>query len=70
MVHGILGNDQRRTQWLHLADDLNGDQPSLTTRAWAPTFDAIVALHRGEFRTAVARLAADLDDPENWWHGG
>ena len=70
MVHGILGHDEMRALWRHLADDLNGDQPTITTRAWAPTFDAIVALHRGEFRTASDRLAVDLDDPETWWHAG
>jgi hypothetical protein len=70
MVHGILGHDEMRAQWLHLVDALNGDQPTITTRAWAPTFDAIVALHHGEFRTASDILAADLDDPETWWHAG
>jgi hypothetical protein len=71
MVYGILGHDGTRTHWLHLADDLyNGYQPPITTRAWAQTYDAVVALHRGEFRTASNRLAIDLDDPETWWYPG
>ena len=44
--------------------------PNLAAKAWAPTFDAAVALHRGDCRAAVDRLAADLDDPEAWWHAG
>src|SRR6185437_7710678 len=69
MVHGILADDAGRTEWLQLANELIGVQ-FVSSRAWAPTFDAIVALHRGDFRAAVDRLAADLDDPETWWHVG
>jgi predicted ATPase/DNA-binding CsgD family transcriptional regulator len=70
MVHGILGHDEARAHWLQLADDLNGDQPTISMRAWAPTFDAVAALHRGEFREASDRLAVDLDDSATWWHAG
>jgi predicted ATPase/DNA-binding CsgD family transcriptional regulator len=70
MVHGILGHDELRARWLRLADDLNGAQPTITRQAWAPTFDAIVALHRGEFPTACDGLAIDPDDSDTWWHGG
>jgi hypothetical protein len=70
MVHGILGNDEMREHWLHLADDLNGRRTSMNTRAWALTFDAMAALHRGEFRIASSRLVVDLDDPETWWDTG
>jgi predicted ATPase/DNA-binding CsgD family transcriptional regulator len=69
MVHGILGDDAGRAEWLELSDDLVG-MPILGAKAWSPTFDAIVALHRGDFRAAVDRLAVDLDDPETWWHAG
>ena len=68
MVHGILGHDEMRAHWLRLADDLfSGYQATITTRAWGLTFDAVVALHRGEFRTAANRLAIDPGDPETWW---
>jgi hypothetical protein len=70
MVHGILGDDTGRAEWLQLTNDLLGVNASLAAKAWAPTFDAIVALHRGDFRAALDRLAADLDDPETWWHAG
>jgi hypothetical protein len=36
---------------------------------WAPTFDALVALHRDDVATAIDRLSADLDDPQlRFWH--
>jgi predicted ATPase/DNA-binding CsgD family transcriptional regulator len=70
MVHGILGDDAGRAEWLELSNDLRGGNPSAGTRAWPPTLDAIVALHRADFGSALSRLAADLDDPEAWWHGG
>jgi hypothetical protein len=69
MVHGILGDDAGRAEWLEITKDLLGVNLSLGARAWGPTFYAIVALHRGDSRTALGCLAADLDDPEAWWHG-
>lgn len=36
--------------------------------AWASTFDAIVALHRGHVGVALDHLAIDPDDQETWWH--
>jgi hypothetical protein len=54
-VHGILGHDELRARWLRLADDLNGPQPTITTWAWAPTFDAIVALRRVPYRVRPSR---------------
>jgi hypothetical protein len=70
MVHGILGDDTGRAEWLHLANELLGVSETVSSKAWAPTFDAAVALHRGDFQAAVDRLAADLDDPDTWWHAG
>jgi predicted ATPase/DNA-binding CsgD family transcriptional regulator len=70
MVYGILGDDAGRAEWLRLTKDLIGTTETLAAKAWAPTFDAILALHRGDIRAAVDRLAADLDDPQTWWHAG
>jgi predicted ATPase/DNA-binding CsgD family transcriptional regulator len=70
MVHGILGDDTGRAEWLELTKDLIGTTEILAAKAWAPTFDAVVALHQGDFGTALGRLAADLDDPATWWHAG
>ena len=70
MVHGILGDDTGRAEWLQLTEDLLGVNEPPSSKAWAPTFDAVVALHRGDFQAALDRLAADLDDPETWWQAG
>jgi predicted ATPase/DNA-binding CsgD family transcriptional regulator len=70
MVHGILGDDEMRARWLRMTDDLNGGQPTITTQAWAPIFDALVALHHADFRAASKRLAIDPDDAQTWWHAG
>jgi predicted ATPase/DNA-binding CsgD family transcriptional regulator len=70
MVHGILGDDAARADWVQITNDLQGVVPRMSALAFAPTFDAIVDLHRGEFAAAVEHLAADLDDPVTWWHGG
>jgi hypothetical protein len=69
MVHGILGDDDRREQWVQITDDLAGDYPMIAAVAWEPAFDAIVDLHRMDVDAAVARLTTDPDDPEAWWHG-
>jgi hypothetical protein len=70
MVYGILGDDAGRAEWLRLTKDLLGTGEGLASRAWAPTFDAAVALHRGDIRAALDCLAADLDDAATWWHAG
>ena len=72
MVHGLLRDDPQRQQWLAVSEEiarggavLNLDDAST---GWAPTMDALVALDRGETDRALARLAADVDDPEVWGH--
>jgi hypothetical protein len=70
MVHGILGDDAGRAEWLDLTKDILGVSPSPGARTSLPTFDAVVALHRGDFGAALGCLAADIDDPGTWWHGG
>jgi predicted ATPase/DNA-binding CsgD family transcriptional regulator len=70
MVHGILGDDAGRAAWVELTSQVHGPGPRLSSRAWMPTFDAIVDLHRGQPEAAIEHLAVDLDDPDTWWHGG
>jgi hypothetical protein len=68
MVHGMLGDDTRRQQWVQVAKDLHND-PELATGSvtgYAPVFDALVALHRGDTKAAEDRLIVDLDAPEVW----
>jgi hypothetical protein len=69
MVHGILGDDDRREQWAQITHDLAGNYQMIADVAWEPAFDAIVDLHRMDVDAAVARLTTDVDDPETWWHG-
>ena len=72
MVHGILGDDENRERWRQTTIDLglSGEYVAGCSSGWAPTFDAILALHRNEPDVAVERLAADLDDRDVWgaWH--
>jgi predicted ATPase/DNA-binding CsgD family transcriptional regulator len=70
MVHGILGDDAGREDWLRLTWDILGDSVGVSAVAWMPTFDAMVALHRGDADAAGDHLAADLDDQDSWWHAG
>jgi hypothetical protein len=70
MVHGILGDDAGRAEWVELTNHIHGAGPRMSSLAWMPTFDAIVDLHRGRFEAAMAHLSVDLDDPRTWWHGG
>jgi predicted ATPase/DNA-binding CsgD family transcriptional regulator len=66
MVHGMLGHDEQRSLWRQITLDLGASFYSLDGCAtgWAPTFDALLALHRGEPGIAIDRLRADVDDEE------
>jgi predicted ATPase/DNA-binding CsgD family transcriptional regulator len=66
MVHGIRGDDEDRDTWVQRTDDLLGEQRAGSAEAWRPHFDAIVALHRGNFDAAVGHLTVDVDDPDTW----
>ena len=68
MVHGLLGDERRRRQWVDVTITLMSDPERLTScvTGWAPTFDALVALDRGRPDLALARLSADVDDPDVW----
>ncbi len=67
MVHGILGDDVRRADWVQLTKDLLGGHPAVSSIIWVATFDTIVALHRGDFGTAIDQLAVDVDERDTWW---
>jgi predicted ATPase/DNA-binding CsgD family transcriptional regulator len=64
MVHGLLGDEASRARWIVVTGVLIGDPERLATceTAWAPSFDAMLALHRGQPDVALARLGADIDD--------
>jgi len=68
MVHGLLGDEDRRRQWSEITVELMDDPARLSGCAtgWAPTFDALVALDRDRPDLALQRLSADIDDPDVW----
>jgi hypothetical protein len=68
MVHGILGDDDRREHWVHITHELAAGY-QIAAFVWEPTFDAIVDLHRMDGDTAMARLTTDVDDPDAWSRG-
>jgi predicted ATPase/DNA-binding CsgD family transcriptional regulator len=69
MVHGILGDDERREQWVRITDALGTRDQMIAAFAWESTFDAMVDLHHMNADAAVARLTTDVDDLNAWWHG-
>jgi predicted ATPase/DNA-binding CsgD family transcriptional regulator len=68
MVHGLLGDDARRSAWVEVAMLLTpGPGRSIVfARGWAMALDALLALDRSDPNTALARLSADIDDPTVW----
>jgi predicted ATPase/DNA-binding CsgD family transcriptional regulator len=71
MIHGLRGDEVARADWYEITVALGADLEFLSTcgSGYAPTFDAIVLLHRGDVEGALARLA---DDPADFmqWHNG
>ncbi len=71
MIHGLRGDEAARAHWYEITVALGADVEFLGTcgSGYAPTFDAIVLLHRGDAEGALARLA---DDPAEFthWHNG
>jgi hypothetical protein len=75
MVHGMVGDDECRRAWIRITVDLGVDAAELRAgfnTGWAPTFDALLALHRDDPGSAMHRLSADLDDPpvSGFWNTG
>jgi hypothetical protein len=68
MVHGLLGHDAQRARWVEVTHALTLNPPRLATceGGSAATFDALLALHRGDADAALKRLSADIDDPDIW----
>ena len=66
MVHGMLGNDEQRARWRQITLDLGLTAEHLdgVATGWAPTVDALLALHQRAPGNALNRLSADPDDPQ------
>jgi predicted ATPase/DNA-binding CsgD family transcriptional regulator len=71
MIHGLRGDDAARAEWYEITVALGADAEFLGScgSGYAPTFDGIVLLHRGDAEGALVRLA---DDPADFthWHNG
>jgi predicted ATPase/DNA-binding CsgD family transcriptional regulator len=70
MVHGMRGDDDRRAVWAQVTIDAGADPEQLSGwgRGWGATFDALLALHRGDLDEANRRLGYDIDDPDVFGH--
>jgi hypothetical protein len=66
MVHGLLGDEASRTQWIEVTRTLTSNAVPLETCAWAQAMDALLALDRGQPEIAFARLSSDVDDRSVW----
>jgi predicted ATPase/DNA-binding CsgD family transcriptional regulator len=71
MTHGLRGDDAARQEWVDITHSLGVDDERLEgcLTGFAPTLDAIVALHRGEVDAALARLAVDPAEFQTWYTG-
>jgi predicted ATPase/DNA-binding CsgD family transcriptional regulator len=71
MTHGLRGDDVARAEWLRITIDLGLDRDRLEGcyTGYGPTFDAIVALHRGDAQAAFDRLEHDPGDFDTWYTG-
>ena len=71
MAHGLRGDDDARAEWLDITIELGLDKGRLEGcyTGYGPTFDAIVALHRGRADEAMDRLAEDPAGFNTWYTG-
>jgi hypothetical protein len=73
-VHGLLGDEPRRNEWIDITLDVGGPEYRQTWRStgWSMTLDGLLALDRGDTELALARLDTDIDDGDVWhsWSAG
>jgi predicted ATPase/DNA-binding CsgD family transcriptional regulator len=71
MVHGLRGDDEAQAEWMRItvAMGLEPEQLAGCATGYGPTFDAIVALHRGDAQTAFDRLADHPAGFHHWYTG-
>jgi predicted ATPase/DNA-binding CsgD family transcriptional regulator len=66
MVEGLRGDDDARREWKSVAVAMRRNKPADHLTAYADVFDAIVSLHRGLPREAMATLAGDPESLDEW----
>ncbi|WP_433375955.1 ATP-binding protein [Actinoplanes sp. CA-142083] len=64
-VCGLLGDDEGRAGWLRVAAELTGPDYRCVTQV-AAFFEALLLLHRGRARRAVAVLAVPPEQLRSW----
>jgi predicted ATPase/DNA-binding CsgD family transcriptional regulator len=71
MALGLRGDDDTRAEWFDITRALGIDRAKLDgcSTGFAPTFDALVSLHRGDSVAAFDRLAEDPDEFRTWHTG-
>jgi hypothetical protein len=71
LVHGLRGDDEARAEWVDVTRSLGVDLAVLQGCAtgYAPTFDAILWLHRGDAAAALGRLDEEPTDFSHWYTG-
>jgi predicted ATPase len=71
MALGLQGDDDTRAEWFEITRALGIDRAKLDScsTGFAPTFDALVSLHRGDNVAAFDRLADDPDEFRTWHTG-
>jgi predicted ATPase/DNA-binding CsgD family transcriptional regulator len=67
MAYGLAGDDDARSAWLAMIDELGVSPERLA--GYGAAFDAIVFLHRGMHRQALERLAGEAEDLRRWISG-
>ena len=67
MAFGLAGDDDARTDWLAVIEELRVGPERLA--GYGATFDAIYLLHRGQPAAALKRLAAEPEDLRRWISG-
>ncbi|MEV4532281.1 LuxR C-terminal-related transcriptional regulator [Asanoa sp. NPDC049518] len=65
MIHGLRGDQDARSDWLAVLDQL-GVTPE-DRAGYSPTFDAITLLHHGQHKLALERL--ETAEPNAWRTG-
>ncbi|HEX6424155.1 MAG TPA: LuxR C-terminal-related transcriptional regulator [Acidimicrobiales bacterium] len=71
MAHGLRGDEEARDRWIEITHQLGVDTDRLQRclTGYAPTFDAIVRLHRGDAEGAVRTLEQDPATFDTWYAG-
>jgi predicted ATPase/DNA-binding CsgD family transcriptional regulator len=71
LVQGLRGDDRAREEWCRITIDLGSEPDRLDgcITGWAPSFDAILMLHRGDPGAALERLALHPGELHTWYGG-